>query len=127
MMRLAAIGTFCLAGLAAGGSGVAQGLLLECGPDFMDVSQWTVSDGGREYALTVENYDAETKRFDLRISPAEGLPQERARFQAALQSDIICMYLDSSPVAVGAVRQDSGAWLIATGCSGHKVRKDPKC
>jgi hypothetical protein len=127
MLDAATLGLFGFAGLMAGGGALAQDLVRQCGDVLIDYSKATLAVAGRDYQVTVENYDAEKVDFDLRIAPADGMSAQTARFQAALQSDVICMQLDRLPVEVGAGRLDEGAWLFSSGCTGHEVRMEDKC
>lgn len=127
MARMAAIVTVCLSGLVAGGSAFAGGLVQDCGTYSIDFSKWAFSDAGRDYAMTAENFDPEAKTFTLRVVPVGDLTEARARLQAALNADLICMRLDSLPVEIAAGRQENDSWLFAAGCSGHEVRMEAKC
>lgn len=126
-MALATSVTVCLSGLIAGGSSFAGSLMQDCGTYSIDFSKWTFSDAGRDYVMTAENYDSEVKRFTLRVAPVGDLTEERARLQAALNADLICMRLDSLPIEVTAGRQENDSWLFSAGCSGHEVRMEAKC
>jgi hypothetical protein len=127
MLDAATLGLLGFVGLTVGGGALAQDLVRQCGDVSMDFSKATLVVAGRDYQVTVENYDAEQVDFGLRIAPADGMSAQTARFQAVLQSDLICMQLDRLPVEVNAGRLDEGAWLFSSGCTGHQVRMEDKC
>lgn len=127
MLHAATFGALSLVGATVGEMAAAEGLVLQCGDYSYDLTRSTFAVDGRDYGTTIEGYDEGTGRFTLRLSPADGLPVERAQLQAVMVSDIFCMRLDKLPVAVSAGLAEKDSWLFQGGCTGDQVRMAEKC
>jgi hypothetical protein len=130
MLHAATFGTVSLACLFAGEMTVADGLVQTCKDGssinfarFENVNKVN----GASYEVAVEEFDAKTGRFNLRITPAAGLSEEQARFQAQLSTGVVCLQFHSPSAEAGSAQLVDEAWQIASGCKNKDLRMEGSC
>lgn len=130
MQHASTFGVISLACVFAGEMTVADGLVQTCADgstiDFAKVENVNKLNGV-SYRVAVEDFDAMTGRFNLRIAPAAGLSEEQARLQSRLATGVICLQFDSPSAETGAGQVLDDAWLFATGCKGQDLRMVLQC
>jgi hypothetical protein len=130
MRHAATLGAIGLAGMFAGEVAVADGPVRTCEDGssinfskFENVNKFN----GVSYRVVAEDFDAKSGRFNLRITPAAGLSETEARFQAQLSTGVICLQFESPSAKAGAGQVLDDAWLFASGCEGKDLQMALKC
>jgi hypothetical protein len=130
MLSAATFGAVSFACVFAGEMVVADGLVQTCkdGTSINFAKTENVNKvNGVRYQVVVEDFDAVSGRFNLRIAPAAGLSEKRARFQAQLSTGVICLQFDSPSGETGVGHVVNDTWLFASGCKGQDLQMVLQC
>ncbi|NGQ92564.1 hypothetical protein G5V65_16855 [Rhodobacter sp. HX-7-19] len=127
MTHQATIITASLTGLATGQMVFADPLLRQCGEFHIDLRRSTQTVEGKDRLIEIVQFDEESRRFGVMISPADGLTGSSANVIAIMSADIVCMHLDARVSETRPAVREGDGWLVDSGCEGHLVRLEEKC
>ncbi|MBL9051646.1 MAG: hypothetical protein JNK19_16160 [Tabrizicola sp.] len=130
MLHAAIFGAVNLACVFAGDMAIADQLVQTC-KDGTSINFAKTENVNKvssvRYQVVVEDFDAVSGRFNLRIAPAAGLSEKQARFQAQLTTGVICMQFDSPSAETGAGQELDDAWLFSSGCKAQELQMVLQC